>query len=45
MMEREKELVVASFASEFNIPVNAGGSIHYEPRWRRRSRRRWRSAW
>lgn len=28
MMEREKELVVASFAREFNIPVTLAGSIH-----------------
>jgi soluble lytic murein transglycosylase-like protein len=28
MLERERELVVASFAKEFNIPVTLAGSIH-----------------
>jgi soluble lytic murein transglycosylase-like protein len=28
MLERERELVVASFAREFNIPVTLAGSIH-----------------
>jgi soluble lytic murein transglycosylase-like protein len=28
MLERERELVVASFAKEFNIPVPLAGSIH-----------------